>query len=107
MKAINELYQEGLDGFCENGFWKGIYDAAPEGAKESLELQFYVSALAEKGVSVSPGEVMSFPRITRMKKSDWKYLLPFARHPAQRAYYERHLAEITEAEQGEGGRNER
>ena len=41
MKAINERLQEGLDHFMKNKSWRAIYEDAPIGAKEELELNFW------------------------------------------------------------------
>ena len=98
MKALNEKYQEGLDHFLKNDGWKSIYENAPEGAKESLEFQFYNSFRVEQGKPVSNEETKELirSRKTKMTKEDYEYLLPFAKDPRHRAAYERCIKNLDE-----------
>ena len=91
MKAINERLQEGLDYFIENDTWRAIYEDAPDGAKESLELQFYNSYKVGKGEELSTEEYLEIGRgfKNKKKKADYKYLLMFAKDPREKAALQR------------------
>jgi hypothetical protein len=91
MKALNEKCQEGLNHFMKNEGWKSIYVNAPDGAKESLEFQFYNSFRVEQGNPLSNDETKELirSRNTKMTKEDYEYLLTFAKDPRHRAAYER------------------
>ena len=98
MKAINDLCQRGLDKFYANDGWKGIYDAAPEGAKESLEVMFQNSLCEEEGTPLSAEELLKIARnrTKPLRKKDYEYLLTFAKDPRQAAFYKRCVAEATD-----------
>ena len=98
MKARIPQFQEGLDKFYANEGWRDIYDAAPEGAKESLEFMFQNSLCANEGKALSPKELLSISRNrkTKLKKADWEYLLMFAKDPRQIAFYRKCIAKATE-----------
>ena len=91
MKAINERLQEGLDYFIENDTWRSIYEDAPVGAKEELELKFYNSYKAGKGEKLSTEEILEIGRgfKNKMTKVDYKYLLMFAKDPREKAALQR------------------
>lgn len=98
MKARIPQFQEGLDFFCKNESWKGIYDAAPEGAKESLEVMFQNSLCEEEGTPLSAEELLKIARnrTKPLRKKDYEYLLMFAKDPRQAAFYKRCIAEATD-----------
>ena len=98
MKAINEKYQEGLDRFLKNESWRLIYDGAPDGAKESLELQFFISVMTENGKPISNEELLGLirDRKTNLTKKDYEYLLPLAKDPRLRAAYEKCIKKFSE-----------
>ena len=98
MKARIPQFQEGLDFFCKNESWRGIYEAAPIGAKESLEIQFYCALRDKQGNPVQTEELLELSRNrkTHLKRADWKYLLMFAKDPRQVAFYKRCIAEATD-----------
>lgn len=91
MKAINERLQEGLNHFMKNETWRSIYEDAPDGAKESLELQFYNSYMVDQGKKLSAEEYLEIGRgfKNKKKKADYKYLLMFAKDPRQKAALQR------------------
>ena len=91
MKAINERLQEGLDHFMKNETWRAIYEDAPIGAKEELELNFYNSYKAGKGEKLSTEEILEIGRgfKNKKKKADYKYLLMFAKDPREKAALQR------------------
>ena len=90
MKAINERLQEGLDYFMENDTWRSIYEDAPDGAKEELELQFYNSYMVDQGKRLSAEEYLEIGRgFKNKKKADYKYLLMFAKDPRHKAALQR------------------
>ena len=91
MKAINERLQEGLDYFMENESWRSIYEKAPVGAKEELELQFYNSYMVDQGKRLSAEEYLEIARgfKNKKKKADYKYLLMFAKDPRHKAALQR------------------
>lgn len=74
MKARIEMFQDALDAFAKNEYWKTIYENAPDGAKESLEASFYTSMhddiAADEFISLC--EKIEFIDMT---KEDWEYLL--------------------------------
>ena len=91
MKAINERLQEGLNHFMKNETWRSIYEDAPDGAKESLELQFYNSYMVDQGNRLSSEEYLEIGRgfKNKKKKADYKYLLMFAKDPRHKAALQR------------------
>ena len=91
MKAINERLQEGLDHFMKNKSWRSIYEDAPVGAKEELELKFYNSYKVGKGEVLSTEEYLEIGRgfKNKKKKADYKYLLMFAKDPRHKAALQR------------------
>ena len=91
MKAINERLQEGLDHFMKNETWRSIYEDAPDGAKEELELQFYNSYMVDQGKRLSAEEYLEIGRgfKNKKKKADYKYLLMFAKDPRHKAALQR------------------
>ena len=91
MKAINERLQEGLDHFMKNETWRSIYEDAPIGATESLELKFYNSYKVGKGEELSTEEYLEIARgfKNKKKKADYKYLLMFAKDPRHKAALQR------------------
>ena len=91
MKAINERLQEGLNHFMKNETWRSIYEDAPDGAKESLELQFYNSYMVDQGKKLSAEEYLEIGRgfKNKKKKADYKYLLMFANDPRHKAALQR------------------
>ena len=91
MKAINERLQEGLDHFMKNKSWRAIYEDAPVGAKEELELQFYDSYMDDQGKELSTEEYLEIGRgfKNKKKKADYKYLLMFAKDPRHKAALQR------------------
>ena len=91
MKAINERLQEGLNHFMKNETWRSIYEDAPDGAKESLELQFYNSYMVDQGKKLSAEEYLEIGRgfKNKKKKADYKYLLMFAKDPRHKAALQR------------------
>ena len=91
MKAINERLQEGLSHFMKNETWRSIYEDAPDGAKESLELQFYNSYMVDQGKKLSAEEYLEIGRgfKNKKKKADYKYLLMFAKDPRHKAALQR------------------
>ena len=91
MKAINERLQEGLDHFMKNKSWRAIYEDAPIGAKEELELNFYNSYKAGKGEKLSTEEILEIGRgfKNKKKKADYKYMLMFAKDPREKAALQR------------------
>ncbi len=91
MKAINERLQEGLDHFMKNESWRSIYEDAPDGAKEELELQFYNSYMVDQGKRLSSEEYLEIGRgfKNKKKKADYKYLLMFAKDPREKAAIQR------------------
>ena len=91
MKAINERLQEGLAHFMKNETWRAIYEDAPDGAKEELELQFYNSYMVDQGKRLSAEEYLEIGRgfKNKKKKADYKYLLMFAKDPRHKAALQR------------------
>ena len=98
MKAINDFCQRGLDRFYANEGWRTIYDNAPEGAKESLEIMFQSSLSAEEGRPLSSDEIVDISRArkTRLKRKDYEYLLPLAKDARQAAFYKSCIREATD-----------
>ena len=91
MKAINERLQEGLNHFMKNETWRSIYEDAPDGAKESLELQFYNSYMVDQGKKLSAEEYLEIGMgfKNKKKKADYKYLLMFTKDPRHKAALQR------------------
>ena len=98
MKARIPQFQEGLDFFCENESWASIYNGAPDGEKEELELQFYDQWRESIGKPLEEDEYLTLVELckTPMKKADWEYALMFVKDARQKAFYEKCLAEAEE-----------
>ena len=98
MKARIQQFQEGLDFFCKNESWKKIYEDAPDGAKEELELKFFDQWRESVGKPLSEEEYLEFGELckTPMKKTDWEYELMFAKDPRQIAFLKKQIAEAAE-----------
>ena len=96
MKAIHGELQEGLDAFLKNEFWRSIYEAAPKGAKEKLETEFFCSHfLTDESRKEIAHRIWEHDIKPSMKAEDWRYLAKFSRHPQQKAFY---LKQAEEAE---------
>lgn len=77
---IEELVKEAVADFCENKFWKGIYDNAPGKAKRYYALTFAVSDAAPFGDEVLDGiEDLVDAEIDElyctMTDDEWDYVL--------------------------------
>ena len=98
MKARIPQFQEGLDFFCKNESWKKIYEGAPDGAKEELELKFFDQWRESVGKPLSEDEYLEFGELSKspMKKADWEYELMFAKDQRQIAFLKKQIAEAGE-----------
>ena len=98
MKARIPQFQEGLDFVCQNESWRQIYEGAPDGEKEDLELQFYDQWRASVGKPLEEEEYLKLSELckTPMKKADWEYALMFVKDARQKAFYEKCLVEAAE-----------
>ena len=98
MKARIPQFQEGLDFFCENESWAAIYNGAPDGEKEELELKFYAQWRDSIGKPLTEEEYLKLGDlcVTPKKKADWEYALMFAKDPRQVAFYRKCIAKATE-----------
>ena len=96
MKAINPKFQEALDKFTANDFWRTVYENAPKGAKAKLETEFQCSAnLSDEAVKGEADRVWKDEVKPTMTADDWRYLAQFARHPKQKEYYLKMASEAT------------
>ena len=82
--------REAVEGFLENPFWAGYYDAAPSGAKEIIALGFYMSS-GER--AHNDPEVQSALEECRsaLEKEDVAYLVHNSPNPYERAFYRKML----------------
>lgn len=98
MKAKIPQFQDGLDFFCKNESWKKIYEGAPNGEKENLELMFFDQWRESVGKPLSEDEYLKFGELckTPMKKVDWEYALTFAKDPRQIAFIKKQTANADE-----------
>lgn len=102
MKAQIEKFQQALDYFMENPFWKGVYEKAPSGAKAWLEGSFYPTWVCETTGAEPDNEAEAEADRQwkafkpKMKKADWEYLIPFARHPKQKEAFAKYASECAE-----------
>lgn len=98
MKARIPQFQEGLDFVCKNESWKQIYENAPDGEKEQLELQFFDQWRENTGKPLSEDEYLKFGELckTPLKKADWEYELTFAKDPRQVAFIKKQIADAKE-----------
>lgn len=98
MKARIPQFQEGLDYVCKNESWKQIYENAPDGEKEQLELQFYDQWRESEGKPLGKDEYLKLGELckTPLKKADWEYELMFAKDPRQIAFIKKQIANAQE-----------
>lgn len=98
MKARIPEFQEGLDFFCKNESWKKIYEDAPNGEKEELELKFFDQWRESIGQPLNEDEYLKYGELckTPMGKADWEYALIFAKDPRQIAFIKKQIAETKE-----------
>lgn len=98
MKARISQFQEGLDFVCRNEGWKKIYENAPDGEKEQLELQFFDQWRESIGEPLDEDEYLKFGELclTPLTKIDWEYELHFAKDPRYAAFLKRCIAEAKE-----------
>ena len=98
MKARIPQFQEGLDFVCQNEGWRKIYENAPDGAKEELELKFYDQWRNSIGQPLSEEDYLRLGDLcaTPLKKADWEYELTFAKDPRHIAFIKKQIAEATE-----------
>ena len=82
--------QEVIEGFLENPFWAGYYDAAPSGAKEILALGFCMSSSERAHNAPEAQSVLEECRKTLVKK-DIAYLAENSPNPYERAFYRKML----------------
>lgn len=74
MKPILEGFESSLNRILDNDYWKTIYEAAPNGARAYMELQFTASdkpSAEEKRNFKSTYESKVVPM---MDKESWEYL---------------------------------
>ena len=88
-KAHYPKFQEALDRFMENPYWRSIYDAAPENVKKSEEIVYYISLKEDE---MSDEEEAEIDRIrneihSSFSKEDWLYSADTAIHPKQREWF--------------------
>lgn len=98
MKARIKQFQDGLDFVCKNESWKQIYENAPDGEKEQLELQFFDQWHDSIGKPLTEEEYLKFGELckTPLKKADWEYELMFSKDPRQIAFIKKQIAAATE-----------
>lgn len=98
MKARIPQFQEGLDFVCKNESWKKIYEGAPDGEKEQLELQFFDQWRESIGEPLDEDEYLKFGELctTPLKKCDWEYELIFAKDPRQVAFIKKQIENTAE-----------
>lgn len=98
MKARIPKFQESLDFFCKNESWKKIYEDAPNGAKEDLELKFYDQWRQSIGQPLNEDEYLKLGELctTPLKKVDWEYELMFAKDPREVAFIKEQIATTSE-----------
>ena len=94
MTARIPQFQEGLDFVCKNEGWRQIYENAPNGEKEQLELQFFDQWRESVGKPLSEDEYLKFGELckTPMKKEDWEYELIYAKDPRQIAFIKKQIS---------------
>ena len=96
MKARIPEFQEGLDKFCENESWRMIYESAPDGAKEKLELKFFDNWMEMIGKPLSDEEFLKYTDLckTPMKVEDLEFQLTFAKDPRHVALLKKRIEEL-------------
>ena len=82
--------QEAIEGFLENPFWAGYYDAAPSGAKEIIALEFYMSSNERAHNDPEAQSVLEECR-EALEKDDVAYLAQNSPNPYERALYRKRL----------------
>ena len=85
-----KVLQEAIEGFLENPFWAGYYDAAPSGAKGIIALGFYMSS---SELAHNDPEAQSVLEESRevLEKEDIAYLAENSPNPYERAFYRKRL----------------
>ena len=82
--------QEAIEGFLENPFWAGYYDAAPSGAKEIIALEFYMS-LSERAHNDPEAQSVLAECREVLEKEDIAYLAQNSPNPYERSFYRNRL----------------
>ena len=82
--------QEAIEGFLENPFWAGYYDAAPSGAKEIIALGFYMSS-SERAHNDPEAQTVLAECREVLEKEDIAYLAQNSPNPYERAFYRKML----------------
>ena len=82
--------QEAIEGFLENPFWAGYYDAAPSGAKEIIALEFYMSSSERAHNDPEAQSVLAECREV-LEKEDIAYLAENSPNPYERSVYRNRL----------------
>ena len=95
-KAQIEKFQDALDEFLKNDYWKELYEMAPIGAKGWLESEFYASENEESLPDDAPDPDYHL-YADRMKKKDWEWLIKYdCHHPLQKKHFEEMAAKADE-----------
>lgn len=94
MKAKIEKFQDGLDRFMKNEYWRKLYENAPDGAKLWLEAEFHASVNPES----RPQGAMQDPDFAiytePLKEEDWIWLsVHNSHHPKQKEWFLKKAAE--------------
>lgn len=87
MKARISKFQEALDEFMTNVYWRTLYEGAPDGAKKWLEAEFHASLLPAKDrpKGEDPDSHLYKDGLTA---KDWKWLAKYdCHHPLQKKYF--------------------
>ena len=82
--------QKTIEGFLENPFWAGYYDAAPSGAKEIIALEFYMSSNERAHNDPEAQSVLEECR-EALEKDDVAYLAQNSPNPYERAFYRKRM----------------
>lgn len=87
-EEVEKLIQEAVADFCENPYWKSVYDKAPGRAKRYYALTFTVSDAAPLGDEVLEGIANLIDEeidalYCEMTDSEWDYVLSNAEGPSR------------------------
>jgi len=94
--SFEESVKDATASFCENDYWKKVYEEAPKNAKKYLELTFYSSILAENDKEEEDGyDELRIEAEEKMTKADWEYLLENTPNLYGKALYTKKIEELT------------
>ena len=96
MKARIAEFQEGLDKFCENESWRMIYESAPDGAKEEMELEFFDNWRRMIGKPLDEEEFLKYSDLckTPLKVEDLEFQLTFAKDARLASLIKKQIEEL-------------